>query len=384
MKKLLILLMAFGLFAAACGDDDETGVGDVVDDLSDAADDVVDGASDVVDDMADDMSDAVDDMSDDMDDMAAGDLSVDSINVAYFREWPTPNQFGQEDGSFDDAVGATINWLPFTGGPEMTEAMLAGDVDIAYSQGLTPFAGAINGGADLKLVGIAVSYAEADNCVAQSSLGVTRDNAAEVLAGATVMTPLGNVTHYKMLSMMNFLDVDISSLNIVQHESGATTAAAFETGDIDVGCAFGGAVPTMLDAGGELIMTGAEHESDIGIFTYDVVSIPTSFGEEHGDAVTAFLHATDAFNANWAADPETQNPVIAQAAGMEDVANFLGGEVWFNFPDVEAQLGPDWLGGNVAAAMQGQVETLSELGDGDPAIGDFAGAVDTSYLEAIG
>ena len=165
-KKMLAAFALLGLLAAACGDSDDAG---------------------------------------------SGDLSVDEINVAYFQEWPTPNQFGQNDGTFSDAVGASINWIPFTSGGAMSEAMIAGDIDIAYSQGLTPFAGAINAGADLKLVGIAVSYAEADNCIVQSSLGVTRDNAAETLAGATVMTPFGNVTHYKMLSMMEFLGVDLGS-----------------------------------------------------------------------------------------------------------------------------------------------------------------------------
>ncbi len=355
MKKLIALLAALGLIAAACGGSDSD---------TEASDSGSDSGK---------SSDGGESSSD-----------LDELNVAYFAEWPTPNQIGQEDGSFADAVGVPINWIPFASGGEMSEAMLAGDIDISYSQGLTPFAGAINSGADLKLVGIAVSYSEADNCVVQGSLGVTRDNAAEALAGATVMTPFGNVTHYKMLSMMEFLGVDLDSLNIVQAEGGATTAAAFETGDIDVGCAFGGSVVNMLDNGGELIMTGAEHESDIGIFTYDIVSIPTSFGEEHPGVVTSFLEATDEFNATWAGDPDTNNPIIAKAAGMEDVGNFLGGPVWFAFPTIDEQLGSDWLGGNVASAMQGQVETLARLGGGEAANGDFAGAVDTSYLEAAG
>ncbi len=314
-----------------------------------------------------------------------GGSDLEELNVAYFREWPTPNQIGQEDGSFAEAVGVdTINWLPFNSGGEMSEAMIAGDVDISYSQGLTPFAGAINNGADLKLVGIAVSYAEADNCVAQGSLGVTQANAAETLVGATVMTPFGNVTHYKMLSMMDHLGVNLDDLNIVQAEGGATTAAAFEAGDIDVGCAFGGSIETMLGAGGELIMTGAEHESDIGIFTYDIVSIPTQFGEDHPEVVSNFLKAADDFNAQWLADPEGNNATIAQAAGMEDVGNFLAGEVWFDFPTIAEQLSSDWLGGNVGAAMQDQVETLAELGGGAAANGDFLGAVETKFLEDAG
>ncbi|KAG1648269.1 hypothetical protein GQR58_029978 [Nymphon striatum] len=112
-------------------------------------------------------------------------LDVDTINVAYFEQWPTPNLLGADDGSFDAAVGAEINWVPFGSGGEMSEAMEAGDIDISYSQGLTPFANTVNNGADIKLVGIAVAYAEADNCVAQGALGVTRDNAAETLNGAT-------------------------------------------------------------------------------------------------------------------------------------------------------------------------------------------------------
>ena len=344
LSKLLVAFAAFSLIAAACGSSESS----------------TDTGS------------------------ASGESSLEVLNVAYFAEWPTPNQFGQADGSFAEAVGVDINWLPFNSGGEMTEAMISGSVDIAYSQGLTPFAGAINGGADLSLVGIAVSYAEADNCVAQGDLGVTRDNAADTLVGATVMTPFGNVTHYKMLEMMSFLDVDLDSLNILQAEGGATTAAAFETGDIDVGCAFGGSVVNMLDGGGNVIMSGAEHEDDIGIFTYDIISIPNSFGESNPDVVSNFLRATDEFNSAWASDASGRNPVIATAAGMEDVGDFLGGDVWFSFPNIDEQLGDDWLGGNVADAMQDQVETLNELGDGDPAVGNFADSVDTSFLEAIG
>lgn len=306
----------------------------------------------------------------------------ETLRVAYFREWPTPNQFGQEDGTFADAVGVPIEWVPFGSGGEMAEAMEAGEIDISYSQGLAPFANFVNNGADLKLVGIAVSYAEADNCVVQGALGVTQENAAEALKGATVMTPFGNVTHFKMLSMMEHLGVNLDDLEIVQATDGGTTAAAFETGDIDVGCAFGGSVVNMLEAGGNLIMTGAEHESDIGIFTYDIVSIPSEFGVQYPKVVSSFLKALDDFNTAWGADPEAQNPTIAQAAGMTDVGNFLAGPVWFTFPTIDEQLGSDWLGGNVAQTMKEQLETFERLGQIDSVNADFEGAVDTSYLEA--
>jgi len=361
LKRLLLAVaLIFSLVAAACGSDDDTT------ETSDDGDTATTAAPD-----------------------DGGEAMADfdrELNVAYFAEWPTPNQFGQADGSFAAAVGVdSINWIPLATGGEMSEGMISGDVDIAYSQGLTPFAGAINNGADFKLVGIAVAYAEADNCIAQGSLGITRENAAEVLDGKTIMTPFGNVTHYKMLTMLQFLNVDLDSVNFLQAESGATTAAAFENGDIDVGCAFGGSIVQMQDNGGVTIMTGAEQETEIGNYTFDIVSIPTSFGEEHPDVVSNFLKATDEFNDGWRADPDTYNPVVALAAGMTDVGNFLGGDLWFSFPTIAEQLsdGPEaWKGGNVANAMQEQVETLASLADGSPATGDFAGSVDTSYLEA--
>ncbi len=392
MKRVLAMSAAAAMVLAACGSDSPVdGVEDAVDDAVNEAEDVVEDAVDDVEEVADDaMEDAeevVDDAMEEGEDAIeeegdAAALSVEEINVAYFEQWPTPNLIGFNDGSFDEAVGAKINWVPFGGGGAMSEAMEAGDIDISYSQGLTPFANTVNNGADIKLVGIAVAYAEADNCVAQGDLGVTRENAAEVLNGATVMSPQGNVTNFKMLSMMDFLGVDISSLEILPTDGGATTAAAFADGSIDVGCSFGGSLVAMQEeSGGELIMTGAEQAADIGINTYDIVSIPTSFGEEHPQAVINFLQATEEFNNAWAADPAGTNDTIADASGMEDVGNFLSGPTWFSFPSLEEQLTDAWMGATVAQNMTEQIQTFVDLGQIDSTIGDFSGSVDTSFLE---
>lgn len=360
MKRLLTILALLALIAAACGSgSDDAGSGD-------------DGSS------------SDDSASSDDDSMSEGETLIDNLNVAYFASWPLPPQIGQEDGSFAAAVGAKqITWVPLNSGGEMAEAMLTGDVDIAYSMGLTPFANNVNGGAELTLVGIAVSYADADNCIAQGDLGLTRDNAAEVLAGQTVVTPIGNVTHFKMLKTMEFLGVDTDTLNIVPAEGGASTAAAFQGGDIAVGCAFGGPIVDMTDAGGVPVLTGTEVESEVGIKTYDITAIPSQFGKDNPEVVTGFLRATEQFTEKWKADPEGNNPTIAQAAGMEDVGNFLAGEKWFKFPTIDEQLSADWMGGNVATVMKDQVGFFKEQGQIEgPVLGDFSQFIDTSYIEA--
>ncbi|MEK9849041.1 MAG: taurine ABC transporter substrate-binding protein, partial [Candidatus Puniceispirillum sp.] len=72
--------------------------------------------------------------------------AADSVNVAFFLEWATPNQIAKVDKVYDDAMGVDVKWTDFSTGVQMTEAMLAGDIDIAYSQGLAPFVTAIQQG----------------------------------------------------------------------------------------------------------------------------------------------------------------------------------------------------------------------------------------------
>ena len=105
--------------------------------------------------------------------------AADKVNVAFFLEWATPNQIAKVDKIYDKAMGVDVNWTDFKTGVAMTEAMLSGDIDISYSQGLAPFVTAIQQGAPLKMVGIAVVY-EANDCFVKNGLGIDSSNASEL------------------------------------------------------------------------------------------------------------------------------------------------------------------------------------------------------------
>ena len=51
---------------------------------------------------------------------------------------------GYAKEKFAKALGVPVKWTNFTNGGAMTDAMLAGDIDISYSQGLVPFINAVN------------------------------------------------------------------------------------------------------------------------------------------------------------------------------------------------------------------------------------------------
>ncbi len=364
MKRLIAVLALVVLVAAACGDDDDSAAPEPV------APPPADTPADAPPPPADEPAAA-----------PAAESMLDELNVAYFLEWPTANQVAQAEQTYDAELGLTVNWFPFASGGDMAQAMESGDIDISYSQGLTPFANFVTGGSDLLLVGVAVSYADADNCVAHPDYGVTAENAAETLAGQSVYTPLGNVTHFKLLKMLEHLGVDTSTVNLIQSEGGPAAVAALESGDVALACAFGGAVNQMIANGGNLVMTGSEQEA-IGIRVFDIISTTGDFAASHPDVLTGFLQVTEDANRAYNDDRGPFIDTIAGAAGMDRAPTIALLDA-FSFPEKDTQLSEAWLGGTVQAVMKEQMDFFAAQGEIESALPSYDAFVDTTFLEAV-
>ena len=57
--------------------------------------------------------------------------AANEVRVAFFLEWPTPNQEDKVKGLYEKALGVPVKWTNFSNGGAMTDAMLAGDIDIS-------------------------------------------------------------------------------------------------------------------------------------------------------------------------------------------------------------------------------------------------------------
>ena len=307
--------------------------------------------------------------------LASSASALDKITVAYFLEWPTANQVAQLEKTYDEALGVEVEWRAFGNGNEMSQAMASGDVHVAYSQGLVPWVVAVSNGLPLRLVGVAVSYAEADNCVVHGDAGITQANAAD-LEGKKIATPIGNVTHYKLLRMLDHLGVDATKVNMVQM-NGADAAVALVRGDVTAGCAFGGPLQRMKEVG-SVLMTAAEQEA-IGIRVFDVVSVTESFAKDHPDLLRKFMEVTDRANAAYAADPGRYEETISKAAGMDlgDTRNMLG---MFSFPSAADQKSAAWMGGTVQAFTKEVADFFVQQGQLDRALDSYDSAIDASFL----
>ena len=277
--------------------------------------------------------------------------AMDEITVAYFLEWPMPFQYAKANGIYEKELGAKINWRAFDTGTAMSAAMASGDVQIAVSQGVPPFVVATSAGQDLQVVDVAVSYSENDNCVIKSALEITKDNVKE-LEGKKAGVPIGTAAHYGFLKQMEHFGVDTSTMEIVDMAP-PDGAAAFAGGNLDMVCGWGGNLRKMKEHG-NVLLTGAEKEQ-LGIYVFDVTSVPSSYAAEHPEQLAKFLKVTADMNKKYLSDAEEMIPVIAKDAGMDEEATkaTLAG---FEFPNVDDQLGDKWLGG-------GTQKFLKEVGD---------------------
>jgi taurine transport system substrate-binding protein len=303
----------------------------------------------------------------------------EEITVAYFLEWPTANQVAQVEKWYDKELGVKVNWVAFPNGNEMTRAMKAGEVQISYSQGLIPYVVAVSGGVPLQLVGVAVTYSENDNCVVHRDAGVSKYNAHHTLVGKSIATPIGNVTHYKLLRTLEYLGVDVSKVKILKMD-GAPGAAALSKHRVDMACAFGGPLTRMKEVG-YVLMTGKEQEQ-IGILTFDVISATKEFADNHPDLLVKFLQVTEDANRAYAKDPESAQPIIAKAAGMklDDSNAFLDK---FGFPSKKEQLSEAWFGGTLQSFCKGAADFFVKQNVIPKALDDYSPYIDDSFLRKV-
>ncbi len=296
---------------------------------------------------------------------------AEEVNVAFFLQWPTPNLVAKTEGAYADAMGVDVNWTDFTTGTAMTEAMLAGDIDISYSQGLAPFVTAIQQGAPLKMVGIAVVY-EANDCFVRNELGIDGSNASE-LEGKTVAVPLNTMADYAFRKYMDHYGVDISTMTIVD-QAPPDGAKSLADGAVDMACVFGGVDTASAAEVGTAIMT-SEQKRDANIGSFDVITVTEKFATENPELVQAFMDATAEANEAWTGSDE-QMKMVAEASGMDIEATRTTIE-GFVIPSVEDQKANFFNENGDAASAAASLGLVFADTDGD----QIAKTIDGSFLQ---
>ena len=301
--------------------------------------------------------------------------AADQVNVAFFLEWATPNMISKVEMAYDEALGVPTAWTNFEAGTQMTEAMLAGDIDISFSQGLAPFINAVNANAPIKMIGIAAQY-PANECVVRNGAGIDSSNASE-LEGKKVAVPLATMADYSFRMQMRALDVDVKKITIVDQVP-ADAVVSLAEGNVDMACIFGGnALAGALEVGKQLM--SSEEMEKAGIISFDVVSVREKFLQENPDLVRTFMEVTDKANTDFAKD-QSKIGLIQKESGLKDIEATKKQLATMSFPSNAEQLakyfGKDGLAAEAIKVVGGAFATKD-----NPAKDDYSVVIDTSFLK---
>ncbi len=297
------------------------------------------------------------------------------VRIAFFLEWATPNQEDKVKKAFDKAFGIPVKWTNFATGGEMTEAMLSGDIDISYSQGLTPFVNAVNAKAPIILVDIAVLYGMGGTtCVVSNASRITKANASD-LEGRKVAVPLGTMADYVFKETMRVVGADPSKMKVIDMnpEDGS---AALVNGDVDMACLFGGTSIKKAEEAGKKMLT-VQEAKDAGIAGIDITSVTNKFLRENPGMVRTFVEVTHEANARFNSGRSNMS-VIAKDAAMDlaGTKKQMGG---FEFPDADTMRSKYMNRGGILMnylSVMGNMFATSE----NPALNDYSQVVTTRFL----
>ena len=297
------------------------------------------------------------------------------VRIAFFLEWASPNQEDKVKGAFAKAFGVPVKWTNFATGGEMTEAMMSGDIDISYSQGLTPFVNAVNSKKPITLVDVSILYGmKGTTCVVANSTGISKANASQ-LEGKKVAVALGTMADYVFKETMRVVGANPAKMTVVDMVP-EDSAVALVNGDVAMSCLFGKkSIAKALEAG--KLMLSVQEASDNGIAGIDVTSVTNKFLKENPGMVKTFLEITHAANDRYKAGKSNFN-VIAKDATM-DVKSTKEQMASFGFPSTKQQK-KEYFGRKgilmTYLDVMGNMFATAE----NPALKDYSKVVTTKYL----
>ena len=297
------------------------------------------------------------------------------VRIAFYLEWASPNQEDKVKGAFAKAFGVPVKWTNFATGGEMTEAMMSGDIDISYSQGLTPFVNAVNSKKPITLVDVSILYGmKGTTCVVANSSGISKANASQ-LEGKKVAVALGTMADYVFKETMRVVGADPKKMTIIDMVP-EDSAVALANGDVAMSCLFGKkSIGTALKSG--KLMLSVKEASDAGIAGIDVTSVTNKFMKENPGMVKTFLEITHAANDRYKAG-KSDFAVIAKDA-TTTVADTKDQMSSFGFPSTKQQKKEYFSKKGILMTYLNVMGNMFATAE-NPALKNYSKVVTTKYL----
>lgn len=280
-----------------------------------------------------------------------------------YTPWKTQMERIKKEG----LAGKSVEFVKFTSGTEVINAMASGSIDISLN-GSSPTAAGFSRGVDLQVIYIYDNINDAEALVVDESIASPQD-----LKGKTIAVPFGSTTHFHMMFALEQFGIDPKDLEVIDM-SPPDMVAAWERGDINGGFVWDPALGRMKGKGRVLITSG--DLSNWGKATFDAMVARKGFTEEHPDFACQWVKMVAAADADYRDNPAAYGPGTPNAAAIAKAvsgqADQVGGVLaLYDFPTLKQQVSATWLDGGVQNALKAASEFLKAQGKLDKVLDSY-------------
>ncbi|MBJ9954172.1 MULTISPECIES: taurine ABC transporter substrate-binding protein [unclassified Acinetobacter] len=291
-----------------------------------------------------------------------------------------PAKVAQADGVYDKVIGEKLDWRLFNSGAEVLTALASGSVDIALI-GSSPLGAAVANNLPIDVFLISTDLKSAEALVVRNGSGIHRP---QDLIGKKVATPFASTSHYSLLGALQHWNIKTNQIRLLNLKP-AEINAAWRRGDIDAAFVWSPALANIKKTG--KVMTDAGQVGQWGSPTFEVWVARKDFAQKHPEVLSKFSSVTlnyyDAYNRNkrhWTANSaEVQKIAKITGVDAQDVPMLLAGA---DYPDRQAQLSPQYLGGRTTQNIANAVNFLKAQGLVKKVSPNYQQFINTRFINA--
>ena len=275
--------------------------------------------------------------------------------------------------------GKSIEFVKFTSGTEVINAMASGSVDISLN-GSSPTAAGYSRGVDLQVIYVYDNINNAEALVVDDSVTAPQD-----LKGKTIAVPFGSTTHFHMMFALEQFNIPSGDLEVLDM-SPPDMVAAWERGDINGGFVWDPALGRMKEKGRVLLTSG--DLSNWGKATFDAMVARKGFIDENPEFACQWVKMVSSADADYRMNPGAYGPGTDNAMGIANAvsgnADQVGGVLaLYDYPTLEEQVSATWLGGGVQNALMAASEFLVSQGKLDSVLDDYSASATPEFAQMV-
>ncbi|MDY7577152.1 ABC transporter substrate-binding protein [Herbaspirillum sp. RTI4] len=288
---------------------------------------------------------------------------------------------GKIDGSFDQAFGAKVKWIPFASGGDVLTLFAAKEIDIARF-GSSPAAAGIARNLQVEVIGVPEIIATSERLIARKGIASLKD-----LEGKTVAFPANSTSQYAFEVAIKLAKVDRSKIKALALKP-AEIVAAWKRNDIDAAYVWGPFTQQLEADGGKEIFATRDLQKD-GVLIFNNYVVRKEFAQKYPELVVKFLRVAQEKVNQYKKDPEASAQLIAKHLDIpvETARSTLSG---LQYPSIAEQLTVAYIGdektksgSRITKAYKDTANFLAEIGDirKSDIPDSYAASINTGFLQ---